>query len=752
MASIVGNTISLWDPCTSTRISSDIQHSPQPWSIAISRDNRWLATGHGSGVTLRNLEFILPDYYFVDQEPVGDRADFERQIEALRDHIRLLNSRLVQITPRVPDGTYRIKCNTGDLYLTRPQDGAATVVVRPLNQPDASQRWTVSVVANGTYHILMASNSKAPLSVGIRNALVTGRRSTTWTFEPRGDAYVIGNAANAAAIQLAPNNQSVSVFPRNSLHFVHNVLSIDGCGFRGLTQLRVLEELMKQHSKDTDNPSLPCDVFDLICGTATGGLIAILLGRLQMSCEEAIKAYGELEHEIFDKTPTIQHILAHTDPFNTDRFRKRLEEIIVRTRVDDSNLPVNAPMLADAAHNRRCRTLVTVLPTSTAVDADADRIRSYERLADPVTTPERRWSIRDAALGTASCPRLFSPFELGAFGFMAANTSGLSNPSMIAYLEAQDIWGKDAELTLISLGMGLRERHDYGTLSKSKIEEMIGNLGVVVTSEDERLRRLISHTQLVATSTQVKHLRLQVLIDRNSKQNYMRLDPYRNNRDHLTFVDYVQQPNVHSIVDDFIQGYPERFDKAVDFVQGVHSKWIKVQGYTCDIGQTVQWKPKPPQDISKMSLGQIMRECLLWEKGDGNRPFISCFAVKMDRASNKVMEVEMKTGRIQLDANPDANDDDKVLFVRVLLDDQWRFFPQCRAYNWVDESTENPNETKDPIDAIQYVRKLTNFQEIKAFRSDGQYTTLDVNREEVNIYETNFNFPYHGTWVRTSMA
>jgi len=26
----------------------------------------------------------------------------------------------------------------------------------------------------------------------------------------------------------------------------------------------------------------PCEVFDLICGTSTGGLIAIMLGRLEM--------------------------------------------------------------------------------------------------------------------------------------------------------------------------------------------------------------------------------------------------------------------------------------------------------------------------------------------------------------------------------------------------------------------------------------------------------------------------------------
>lgn len=103
-----------------------------------------------------------------------------------------------------------------------------------------------------------------------------------------------------------------------------NVLSIDGCGFRGRTQLLVLRELMIQHSGNPESPSRPCDVFDLICGTATGGLIAILLGRLGMTCGAAIRAYDKMESAIFNPSnatppPTIQDILARgrldTGPF-----------------------------------------------------------------------------------------------------------------------------------------------------------------------------------------------------------------------------------------------------------------------------------------------------------------------------------------------------------------------------------------------------------------------------------------------------
>lgn len=69
-----------------------------------------------------------------------------------------------------------------------------------------------------------------------------------------------------------------------------SILSLDGGGVRGISTLYILKDLMNQirrHRRSIDpqddKPSpRPCDIFDLICGTSTGGLIAIMLGRLDM--------------------------------------------------------------------------------------------------------------------------------------------------------------------------------------------------------------------------------------------------------------------------------------------------------------------------------------------------------------------------------------------------------------------------------------------------------------------------------------
>jgi hypothetical protein len=81
------------------------------------------------------------------------------------------------------------------------------------------------------------------------------------------------------------------------------ILSLDGGGVRGISSLLILKDIMDEIGKDEqknhvekgeepvtsdenkeeteyDGTVRPCDYFDLICGTSTGGLIAIMLGRL----------------------------------------------------------------------------------------------------------------------------------------------------------------------------------------------------------------------------------------------------------------------------------------------------------------------------------------------------------------------------------------------------------------------------------------------------------------------------------------
>ena len=81
------------------------------------------------------------------------------------------------------------------------------------------------------------------------------------------------------------------------------ILSRDGRGIKGYTSLLILKRVFRQLgqlSPDKVEPK-PCEVFDPIVGTSTGGLIATMLGRLELSVDESLACYETMGKEIFEK-------------------------------------------------------------------------------------------------------------------------------------------------------------------------------------------------------------------------------------------------------------------------------------------------------------------------------------------------------------------------------------------------------------------------------------------------------------------
>lgn len=49
------------------------------------------------------------------------------------------------------------------------------------------------------------------------------------------------------------------------------------------------------------SPPKPCEIFDMICGTSTGGIIALMLGRLRMSINDTRDVYSEVSKDVFGR-------------------------------------------------------------------------------------------------------------------------------------------------------------------------------------------------------------------------------------------------------------------------------------------------------------------------------------------------------------------------------------------------------------------------------------------------------------------
>ena len=68
------------------------------------------------------------------------------------------------------------------------------------------------------------------------------------------------------------------------------ILSMDGGGMKGLATVQMLKQIEQGTGKRIH------EMFDLICGTSTGGMLAMALGIKQMNmdqCEEIYTKLGE---------------------------------------------------------------------------------------------------------------------------------------------------------------------------------------------------------------------------------------------------------------------------------------------------------------------------------------------------------------------------------------------------------------------------------------------------------------------------
>ncbi|KAF2004693.1 FabD/lysophospholipase-like protein [Amniculicola lignicola CBS 123094] len=210
------------------------------------------------------------------------------------------------------------------------------------------------------------------------------------------------------------------------------LLSLDGGGVRGLSTLYILKGLMQRLNYERQKEGLeivkPCDVFDLIGGTSTGGLIAIMLGRLEMTVDACITAYEELMKSVFEDKSSWLPVdwLGRTKPqFDSGKLRKAIEKVVTDNGASTGDL-------FDDGKERGCRVFVCTTAHETT---GITRLRSY-------TLPGKRnipATICEAALATSAATGFFDPVYIGVRKF-EDGALGANNPSEEVEREAADIW------------------------------------------------------------------------------------------------------------------------------------------------------------------------------------------------------------------------------------------------------------------------------------------------------------------------
>lgn len=92
----------------------------------------------------------------------------------------------------------------------------------------------------------------------------------------------------------------------------------------------------------------PCDHFDLIAGTGTGGLIAIMLGRLRLDLETCKDVYVRMTKRVFETDKTIAGIPYRSTLFKASKLEEAIRECVAQHTVfeDEGNDTVDTSDLA----------------------------------------------------------------------------------------------------------------------------------------------------------------------------------------------------------------------------------------------------------------------------------------------------------------------------------------------------------------------------------------------------------------------
>ncbi|MDA8278243.1 MAG: patatin-like phospholipase family protein [Actinomycetota bacterium] len=222
-------------------------------------------------------------------------------------------------------------------------------------------------------------------------------------------------------------------------------MSLDGGGIRGLITARIISEIEERTGKFSS------ELFDLIAGTSTGGLLALAIAAPGSTGEPAaraanlIRVFEQAEKNIFVRRGAASFGIMH-ERYHSESFERYLHSYFGET------------MLSQAI----CDTLVT----------------SYDLLARDVVIWSR-FDARGNAMGdvpfwlaarsTTAAPTYFDPARIDGGldgdrsfidGVMAAN-----NPAMCAYAHSVKV-APDRRPFIVSIGTGVS---DHPTRRKSDL-------------------------------------------------------------------------------------------------------------------------------------------------------------------------------------------------------------------------------------------------------------------------------------------
>jgi hypothetical protein len=220
----------------------------------------------------------------------------------------------------------------------------------------------------------------------------------------------------------------------------YSLLAIDGGGIRGVIPARVLHEIETRLKRPI------CELFDMVAGTSTGGIIALGLTKPRAgtrqpanSASDLLELYLDHGAELFPNSAWLK--IRSVGGLVDVRYPYAPLEDLLKARFEET-------LLSEA--------LTEVVIPSYDLSKPGPFFFKRRYTLDDAAYDVKMWQV---ARATSAAPTYFEPACIAEFkgeGDHALVDGGVyaNNPAVAAYSDAIELWGEEGEINVVSIGTG----------------------------------------------------------------------------------------------------------------------------------------------------------------------------------------------------------------------------------------------------------------------------------------------------------
>eukprot|EP01048_Picozoa_sp_COSAG05_P016021 COSAG05_NODE_2008_length_3713_cov_106.491699_1_plen_926_part_00 len=284
----------------------------------------------------------------------------------------------------------------------------------------------------------------------------------------------------------------LSVLPAVTSRIDHRpirILCIDGGGSKGLIPAIILEKI-----EEICAPHKVHELFDLVCGTSTGGILALGTCVAKLPVRVMTDGYEHCAKEVWQKGAAVRRPTERNCKYSATG----LEEMLKRNSTDWSSYPATCPPMLNSDPAAMPKVFVVAAEQKQGAGQSAPfkkcLLRSYKGRTGGIPEELKLWQ---AGRATSAAPTYFSPLNTDekvlVDGGLIAN-----NPVQLALAEANVLWPNTPVGLVVSLGCGLRTKSNEDAGS-----QVIGQIAEIFEQKEAVQLAFLLKEQM--TNTQTAH-------------------------------------------------------------------------------------------------------------------------------------------------------------------------------------------------------------------------------------------------------